>query len=79
LRNFLHSPVTSSLLGPNILLRVLKHPQSMLVPKCERPSFTPIQNNWQNYGFVYFNLYIPMQQAGRQKTLDKMVASIPRI
>jgi hypothetical protein len=32
---------------------VLKHPQSMP----ERPkSFTPVQNNWQNYGFVYFNL-----------------------
>jgi hypothetical protein len=41
-----------------------------------RPSFTPIQNDWQNYGFVYFNLYIPRQQAGRQKTLDRMVASI---
>jgi hypothetical protein len=33
--NFLHSPVTSSLFGPNILLRTLfsnKHPPSMLVP-----------------------------------------------
>jgi hypothetical protein len=29
--------------------------------------------------FVYFNLYVPRQQAGRQKTLDRMVASIPRI
>jgi hypothetical protein len=27
--NFFHSPVTSSLLGPNILL---KHPQSMFFP-----------------------------------------------
>jgi hypothetical protein len=42
-------------------------------------SFTPIQNNWQNYYFVYFNLYIPRHQAGRQKTLNRMVASIPRI
>jgi hypothetical protein len=42
---------------------VLKHPQSMLFPQYERPSFTPIQNNWQNYGFVYFNLYVPRQQA----------------
>jgi hypothetical protein len=40
-------------------------------------SFTPIQNNWQNYGFVYFKLYVPKQQAGRQKTLNQMVASIP--
>jgi hypothetical protein len=32
---------------------VLKHPQSMLFPKCQRPSFTPLQNHRQNYGFVY--------------------------
>jgi hypothetical protein len=58
---------------------VLKHPQFMLFPLCERPSFTPTQNKWQNYGSVYFNLYIPRQQAGRQKTVNRMVASIPRI
>jgi hypothetical protein len=28
---------------------------------------------------MYVNLYTPRQQAGRQKTLDRMVASIPRI
>jgi hypothetical protein len=58
---------------------VLKHPQSMLFLSCKRPSFTPIQNNWQYYGFAYFNLYFSRQQAGRQKTLNQMVASIPRI
>jgi hypothetical protein len=58
---------------------VFKHLQSKFLPYCERPSFTSVQNNWQNYGFVYFSLYIPIQQAGRQKTLDRMVASIPRI
>jgi len=26
----------------------LKHPQVMLCPRCEQPSFTPIQNNRQN-------------------------------
>jgi hypothetical protein len=36
----------------------------MLFPHCYRPSLTPIQNNWQNYGFVYFKLYVPRQQAG---------------
>jgi hypothetical protein len=25
-------------------------------PQSERPSFAPVQNNWQNYSFVYFNL-----------------------
>jgi len=28
---------------------ILKHPQSTFLPQCERPSFTPIQNNRQNY------------------------------
>jgi hypothetical protein len=48
----------------------------MLFPYCERPSFTPV-HKWQNYGFVY--LYNPGQQAGWLKTLNRMVASIPRI
>jgi hypothetical protein len=56
---------------------LLFHPS--FVPSCERPSFTPIQNNWQNYGFAYVNLYIHRQQAGRHKTLGRMVANIPRI
>jgi hypothetical protein len=37
----------------------LKDPQCMLLPECERQSFTPIQNKWQIYGFVWFNVYIP--------------------
>jgi hypothetical protein len=35
---------------------VLKNLQSMFLPQSERPSFAPIQHNWQNYSFVYFNL-----------------------
>jgi hypothetical protein len=35
--------------------------------------------NCLNYGFVYFNLEFPRQQAGGQKTLNRMVASIPRL
>ena len=27
---------------------ILKHPQPKFLPQCQRPSFTPIQNNWQN-------------------------------
>ena len=36
----------------------LKHAQSTFLPQCERPSFTPIQNNWKNYIFVILNIYI---------------------
>ena len=55
--NILHSPVTSSLLGPNILLKhhVLKHPQIAFPQQCQRPSFTPIQNNKQNYSSIYLD------------------------
>jgi hypothetical protein len=35
---------------------VLKNPQSLFLPQKERPSVAPIQHNWQNYSFVYFNL-----------------------
>jgi hypothetical protein len=55
--SFLHDP-SSSLLGPNILLNTLfsKNPQSVFLTQSERPSFAPIEHNWQNYSFVYFNL-----------------------
>ena len=39
--SFLHSPVTSSLLGPNILLSTLF--SNTFLPQYERPTFTPIQ------------------------------------
>ena len=47
-------------LSPYILLSTLfsKHPKPTFLPQCERPSFTPIQNNKQNYGSLYLNLYI---------------------
>jgi hypothetical protein len=28
----------------------------MFLLQSERPSFTPIQHNWQNYSSVHFNL-----------------------
>jgi len=33
-----------------------QHPQLMSLPQYEQPSFTPIQNNKQNYSSVYLNL-----------------------
>ena len=45
--SFLHSLVTSSLLGQNIPLNTLfsNTPQPTFLPQCERPSSTPIHNN----------------------------------
>jgi hypothetical protein len=37
---------------------VLKHPQSMFIPQCRRPSFTPIQNHRKMYRFLYSNFRI---------------------
>ena len=38
---------------------VLKHPQFPFLPQChQRPSFTPIQNNRQNYSSIYIYIYI---------------------
>ena len=35
---------------------VLKRPQLPFLPQCQRPSFTPIQNDRQIYSSVYLNL-----------------------
>ena len=35
---------------------ILKHPQLPFLPQCQRPGFTPIHNNRQNYSSIYFNL-----------------------
>jgi len=55
--SFLHSSVTLSLLGSNILLSTpFSNTQPLFLPQCEWPSFTPTKNNRQNYSFVYLNL-----------------------
>jgi hypothetical protein len=79
--NFLHSPVTSSLLGPNILLRTLF---SNTLSLCSSLSVRdqvphPYKTTGRIMVFLYFNLYIPGQQARWQKTMNRMVANIPRI
>ena len=55
LRSFLHSRVTSSHSVPNIFLNILFSNTSL--PQCDRSSFTPIQNNRQNYSSIYQSLY----------------------
>jgi hypothetical protein len=47
--SLLHSPVISSLLGPNI-----HHPQPTFLPQCQRLSCTPIQQG-QNYSSIYLD------------------------
>jgi hypothetical protein len=53
--SFIHSPVTSSLLGPKYSPQspIIIHPKPALLPQCQRPSFTPLQHNRQNYNSVY--------------------------
>jgi hypothetical protein len=56
--NFLHSHVTSSLLSPKYSPQhpILKRPQPTFLLQYQRPSFTPIQNDGQNYSSIYSNL-----------------------
>jgi hypothetical protein len=35
---------------------VLRNYKSLFLPQSLRPSFAPIQYNWQNYSSLYFNL-----------------------
>jgi hypothetical protein len=32
---------------------ILENPQPTCLPQCEKPSFTTIQNNWQDYSSVF--------------------------
>jgi hypothetical protein len=74
--NFLHSPITSSLLGQNILLRTLF---SNTLSLCSSLNVTDqVSHPYKTTGRIMV-LSIPGQQAARQKTLDRMVASNPRI
>jgi hypothetical protein len=78
---FLHSPVTSSLLGPNILLRT---PFSNTLSLCSSLSLRdqvshPYKTTGRIMVLYILNLYIPGQQGRWQKTLNRMVASIPWI
>jgi hypothetical protein len=62
--NFLYSPVTSTLFGPNILIRNLysKTLSVCVLPLMWKAKFHTHTNHWQNYGFVCFNLYMHGQQ-----------------
>jgi len=55
--SFLHSTVT--VVPPRLEYSpqhpTLEHLQSTFLAQCERPTFTPIQNNMQNYSSVYLD------------------------
>jgi len=55
-----------------VTLHALPHVFSMLLHHCERPGYTPIQNNKRNYSFVYFNLHIFIQQT---ETLNQVAVA----
>ena len=75
--SFLHSFVSSSQAQIFSSAPYSQTPSAYILTQCERPSFTPIQNNMRNYSSAYLNLYILGQQTGRQKILHQMIASIP--
>jgi hypothetical protein len=76
--NFLLYPVTSSLLGPNILLSTLfSNTLSLRFFLSVRYQILhPYKTTGRIMVLYIFNLYVPRQQAGRQKTLNRTVASI---
>jgi hypothetical protein len=75
LYSFLHSPITSSLLGPNVSHHpICKHPQPTFLPQCERPSFTPIQNNIKI--IVLYFLILILLDSKLKTVLHHMIASI---
>ena len=55
---------------------ILRQSPPMFLLQYERPRFTLIQNNRQNYRSVYLNLYIFIYQTGRQKVLHRIIASV---
>ena len=47
---------------------ILKHPQPVFLPQCQRPGFTPIQNHGQNYSSIYLSLLLHI--LGKNPTLQ---------
>ena len=77
-RSFLHSPVTSSLLGPTILLSILF---SYTLSLCSsHHMIDQISHPYKTSNkiiILYIVLYIFGYQTARQKILHQMMASIP--
>jgi hypothetical protein len=81
LRSFLHHPVTSTLLSPNILLCTLFSNTLNLCPSLNVTDQVshPYKTTGKITVFYIFNLYVSRRRMRRQKILNCMVASILRI
>ena len=76
--SFLHSPVISSLLGPNILLNTLfSNTLSLRSSLNVGDQVTHPYKQRQNYSSVYLNLCVAGQQTGRQNILHRLKDNIP--
>ena len=77
--SFLHSPVTSSLSGPNVFLSTL-FPDTLSLRSSLNVSIQ-VSHLYEIVGkiivLIGLNLYIFGYQIGRQKILHQMIASIP--
>jgi hypothetical protein len=71
-------PVTSSLLGSNILLSTLfSNTLSLCSSLNVTDQFSHQYKISYNYSFVYFNLCVFRWQMGRQNIMNCMVVNIP--
>jgi hypothetical protein len=77
--SFFHSPVTSFLLGPNILPNTVFSNTLSLRSSLSMSDqvLYPYKNNSQNYNSVFLNLCVSGQSTGSQKIQHRMIASIP--
>jgi hypothetical protein len=71
-----HHLVTYAVLGSEILLSTLF---SNIFNPCPLISETKFHNHMKQDVQLYFNLYVTRQEAGRQKILNWMLASISKI
>jgi len=55
------------------------YPYSMFFLQSERPSFTFIQNNGQNYTFIHFHLYVFRKRTRRQWILNWLAVTTTKI
>jgi hypothetical protein len=76
LSNFLHYPVTSFLIGPNIFFLAHRSHSTYIFPLIRETWFQSHAKFMQSYSSLYSNLQLSRRKIGREKILEGMVASI---